>query len=234
MHDDVAAVLDRAAEAGRGEGAVDHQRYAGLMGDGGDRRHVHDLQAGVAQGLTEDEPRLRPDRLAKALGVARMDERRLDPEARQGVGEEVVAAAVDRGRRDDVPAGIHQRRYREVERRLPARRADRPDAPFQRRDPLFQHGDRRVRDAGVDVAGTFEVEEGGRLLGVVEDVGGRLVDRYRARAGRWVRLLARVQAERVALEGQWVSHRLSPRRACAWQAAQRGEAPPSVLPSQAP
>ena len=43
VHDDVAAVLDRAEKAGRGEGAVDHQGNAGLVRDGGDRRHVHDL-----------------------------------------------------------------------------------------------------------------------------------------------------------------------------------------------
>ena len=139
VHDDVAAVLEGAEEAGRGEGAVDHERYALLMGDGGDRRHVHDLQAGVAQGLAEHEAGLRPDRLAEPFGVAGMDEARLDSEARQGMGEEVVAAAVDRGGRDDVTARIHQGRHREMKCRLPARRADRADAPFQRRDPLLQH-----------------------------------------------------------------------------------------------
>ena len=78
-------------------------------------------------------------------------------------------------------------------------------------------------------AGALQVEERGRLLGVVEDVGGGLVDRHRARAGRRIRLLAGVQAQRVALEGQWVSHRLSPGRTDAAQAAARREALPSVL-----
>ena len=233
MHDDVAAELERTAEAGGGEGAVDHQRNAGVMGDGGDRRHVHDFEAGIAQRLAEDEARFRADRLAKPIGVAGIDEACLDPEARQGVGEEVVAATVDRGGGDDVPARIHQCHHREMERRLPARRADRADAPFQRRNPFFQHRDRGVRNARVDMAGAFEVEERGRLLGVVEDVGGGLIDRHRARAGRRVRLLARMQAQRVALEGQWVSHRLSPRRTDSARGAVRREAPPSVLRSQA-
>ena len=226
-------MLDRTAKAGRGEGAVDHQGHARLVGDGGYRRHVHDLQAWVAQGLAEEEAGLRPDRLAEPVGVAGMDEARLDAEARQGMREEVVATAVDRGGGDDVPAGVHQGRHGEVKRRLPARRADRADTPFQRRDSLLQHRHRRVGDAGVDMACALQVEERGRLLGVVEDVGGGLVDRHGARASRGVRLLARVQAQRVALEGQWVSHRLSPRRTDSAQAAVRREALPSVLRWQA-
>ena len=229
VHHDVAAELEGAAEAGRGEGAVDHQRHARLVGDGGDGRHVHDLEAGVAQGLAEDETGLGPNRPAEPLGVTGVDEAGLDAETRHRVGEQVVAAAVDRGRRDDVSARIHQRRDGEVERRLPARRADRADAAFERRDPLLQHRHRRVGDARVDVAGALEVEERRRLLGVVEDVGGGLIDRHRARAGHRIRLLPRVEAQRVALEGQGVSHHQSPRQS----SAVRREAPSFVLRWQA-
>ena len=47
----------------------------------------------------------------------------------------------------------------------------------------------------VDVARHLQREQVGRVLGVVEDVGGRLVDRYRAGARGRIRLLARVQRQ---------------------------------------
>ncbi len=206
VHDDVGAVLERPAQVGRGEGVVDHQRDRRVVGDLGDRRQVHDLQPRVAQGLAEDQPRLRPDRLGEALRVARVDEGRLDAEAGQRMGEQVVAAAVDRRRRDDVPALTHQGGDAQEQRRLAARRADRPDAALERGQPLLQHRDGRVGDARIDVPGPFQVEQRRRLVGVFEHVGGGLVDRHRPRAGGRIGVLPGVKAERVELEQLGVEH----------------------------
>ena len=49
----------------------------------------------------------------------------------------------------------------------------------------------------IDVAGAFEIEQRRRVIGIGEDVGGGLVDRHGARAGRRIGALAGVQAERV-------------------------------------
>ena len=46
-----APVLDRPAEVGRGEGVVDHQRHAGLVGDRGDRLDVEHVDPRVADRL---------------------------------------------------------------------------------------------------------------------------------------------------------------------------------------
>ena len=50
---------------------------------------------------------------------------------------------------------------------------------FHCRHRAFQHGLGGVHDAGVDVAGHLQVEQVGTVLGVVEGVGGGLVDRER-------------------------------------------------------
>ena len=179
------------------------------MRDAGDLRDVQDLEAGIADRLAEQEAGLGPDRRGEGLRIARVDEGRLDAEARQGELQQVGAAAVERLGRDDVAAGAHQGRDREVQRRLTARRRDRADPALERGDALLEHRRGRVRDARVDVPGALEVEERRRLIGIGEHVGGGLVDRHRAGAGRRVRPLAGVQRERVGSKKLWV-HEVSP------------------------
>ena len=94
---------------------------------------------------------------------------------------------------------LEQRGDGEMHRRHAARGADRADAAFQRGEPLLEHRRRRVGDARIDVAGAFEVEQRGGVIGVLEHVRGGLVDRHGARAGRRIGVLAGVQAQR--LEG---------------------------------
>ena len=160
-------------------------------------RNVEHVEPGVAERFAEHEPRVRADRGAPRVEVARVDEGRLDAEARQGVGEQVVRAAVERAARDDVRAGADQRGEREVQRRLAARRRDRADAAFERGDALLEYGVGRVRDARIDVPAALHVEERRGVVGVLEDVGGGQVDRRRARAELRVGDLSGVQAERV-------------------------------------
>ncbi len=206
VHDDVAAVLDRAEQRRRGEGVVDHQRQLRLVGDRGDRRDVHHLEAGIAERLAVDEPRLGADSGAEAVVVARIHEARRDPEARQGVGEQIVRAAVDRARRHDVAALPHQRRDRQVQRGLARRGADRADAALERGEALLEHGDGRVGDPAVDVAGALEVEQRRGVVDALKHVGRRLVDRHRARAEHRVGVLAGVERERVEAQEFGIGH----------------------------
>jgi hypothetical protein len=48
---------------------------------------------------------------------------------------------------------------------------------------LKQYGGGRITDPGIDIAVLLQLEKLGRLVGAVEDVGRRLVNRHRARAG---------------------------------------------------
>ncbi len=210
MGDDVGAQLEGAAEIGRGEGIVDHERQAGLVGDLGDGRDVHYLEPGIAERLAVEEARLGPYRRLEGGGVARIDEARDDAEARQGVVEEIVAAAIERGRGDDMPALAHERGDAEMERRLAACRGDGADAAFECRDALLEHGDRRIRDAAVDMAGALEVEERGRLVDILEDEGGGLVDGHGAGARRRIGSLAGMEREGVEFEVLGIDHGRSP------------------------
>jgi hypothetical protein len=125
---------------------------------------------------------------------------------KKGVGEEVVRAAVDRARRDDMAALAHQGGDREVEGGLAAGGADRPHPALEGSDPFLEHRDRGVGDAAVDVAGALEIEQGGRLVDVAEDIGRGLVDRHGACPSRRVWLLAGMQAEGVEAQEFGVGH----------------------------
>ena len=138
---------------------------------------------------------VRSDGGAEAVEIARLDERGRDAEARQRVGEEIDAAAIERGRRDDMVAGAEQRRDGKMHRRHAARRAHRADAVFERRQPLFQHRRRRIGNARVDVAGALQVEQAGGMIGIVEHIRGGLIDRHRARARDRIGMLPGMQAQ---------------------------------------
>ncbi len=196
MHDDVAAMLDRPAEIGRGEGGIDQQRQARAMRHRRHRRDVEHLEAGIAEDLGEDEPRLGPDRRGEGGGVAGIDEARGDAEARQRQLQQVDRAAIERGGRDDVAARPHQGGDGEMQRRLAARGADRADAALERREPLLEHGDGGIGDARIDVAGLLEIEERGGVVAVAEDVARRLIDRHGARAGDGIGPLPGMERQR--------------------------------------
>src|SRR5258706_12408689 len=71
-----------------------------------------------------------------------------------------------------------------------------PDpATGSRAVPIYQTTSYVFRDT--EHAASLHVEERGGVLGVAEDVRGGLVDRDRARAGRWIGRLACVQRESI-------------------------------------
>ncbi len=184
------------------------------MGDFRDGRDVENLEAGIADGLADDEPSLRTNSGGEARVIPGTDQGRADVEARQRLHEQVDRAAIERRRGDDVIAGAGEGRDGEVHRRHPARRAERADAAFERGDALFKHRRRRVGDARIEMAGAFEVEERSGVVGIIEDVGRRLIDRHGARAGRRVGALTGVQAQRVegGRAGGWHDDSLQMRR----------------------
>ena len=84
VDDDVGAMLDRPAQVGRGEGVVDDQRDAGLVGDLGDGRDVEHVDARVADRLAVEHAwSCGVIALAEVLGVVRVDEDGVDAEAAQ-------------------------------------------------------------------------------------------------------------------------------------------------------
>ena len=195
MHHDVGAELDGLAEVRRGKGVVDQQRNFRRMCDLGNLGDVEHFEAGIADGFTDHEPRVWPDRGAESLEVARLHERRRDAEARQRVRQQIDGAAIERGGGHDVVAGIEQGCDGQMHCGHAARRRDRADAVFQRRQPLLQYRDRRIGDAGIDVAGAFEVEQCGGVVGILEHVRRGLVDRDRARSRHGIGMLSRMEGQ---------------------------------------
>ena len=90
--------------------------------------------------------------------------------------EELVGAAVEVVGRDDLVAHLGDVQQGERGRRLPGGHRQRAGAAFDRGDALLEHVGGRVHDPGVDVPELLQGEQVRRVLGVLEDVGGRLVD----------------------------------------------------------
>ena len=192
VHDDVGAVLEGAAQEGRGHGVVDDQRHAVAVGDFGQRGDVGDVAERVADGFAIDGLGAGVDQALEGVRLAIVGKTHLDAELRQAVREQVVGAAVERGRGDDVVADAGNRLDGGGDGGHAAGHREAADAAFHRRDALFEHGVGRVGDAGVDVAGHLEVEQVGAVLGVVERVGRGLVDGHGGGVGGGFRAVAGV------------------------------------------
>ncbi len=178
VDDDVGAVLEGLDEVRRRDRVVDDQRDAVLVRDVRDGADVEHVDLRVADGLGEEELRVGPDRGGPLLGVVLvLDEGRLDAELGERVLEEVVRAAVDRARRDEVVAGLGDVEHGGGLGRLAAREQQCARAALERGETLLDDRLRRVLDAGVDVAELGQREEVGRVVGAVEHVRRGLVDR---------------------------------------------------------
>ena len=189
MHDDVGAVLKGAAQARRRHGVVHNQRHAAPVAGVGHRLQVGDVARRVAERLAEHGlgvfVHVRGD-------VIVLGETHADAEARQGVGEQVVGAAVEAAGGDDVVAVLGDGEHRVGDGRHARRQRQRADAALHFGDALFQHRGCRVHDARVDVALDLEVEQVGAVLRVLEGVGGGLVDGRDRRARGRLGLVAAV------------------------------------------
>ncbi|MNZ66269.1 hypothetical protein D3C78_844880 [compost metagenome] len=195
VHHDVGAVLERPAEDRRGHGVVDDQRHAVAVRGVGQGLQVDDVAGRVADGFAEHRLGALVDQRFQCGDVVMGCEARLDAEARQGVRQQVVSPAIQLGHRDDVVAGLGDGLDRIGDRRHARGHRQRPDATFQRSDAFLQHGVGRVHDPRIDVAGHLQVEQVGAVLGVVERVGGGLVDRHGHRPGGRIGAVAGVDGE---------------------------------------
>ena len=161
------------------------------------RCEVGDVALRIAERLDEHRLGPRVDQRLEGLGPAVVGKARLDAVLRQGVGEQIVGAAVQRAGGDDVVAGLGDRQDRVGDRRLPGGERERRDAALERRQALLQHVLRRIHDARVDVARHLQVEQVGAVLRIVERVGDGLIDRHRDRLGGRVRGIAAVNGDRL-------------------------------------
>jgi hypothetical protein len=97
MDDDIAAMLEGPAKVGGRHRIVDDDRHAvgvGHVRDGGEVGHI---ARRVADGLAKHGFRPAIDLRGHGLDIVRRREAHLDAELRQGVGEQIIGAAVEGG-----------------------------------------------------------------------------------------------------------------------------------------
>ena len=102
--------------------------------------------------------RLRPHRLPPGVEVGAVDQRRGDAEARQELGDHIVAGAEQRARGDDMVAGLQVAEQRRRHRRHAARHGAARLRAFQQAHALLEHGDGRIGVARIDEARILALE----------------------------------------------------------------------------
>ena len=202
IDDDRRAVLERPRDQRSGR-VVGDQRNAERPADVGDLADRKDVELRVGEDLGVISARLRVGRAAERLGIARIDEAGLDAELLQRLREQRPRAAVEIGRRDDVVAGLGEVQHRIGGGRLPRGDRESRSAAFERRDAGLERVPGWVLDAGIDVAELFKREEPRGVPGVLELVGGRLVDRHRDCAADRVGAIG-AAVQRQSLRSQFV------------------------------
>ena len=193
--EDVRAVINRPHQADA-DGVVHDQRNAVFVRDLGKDLEVRHVELGIADRFDINGARFRRDGLAERLRVARVHELHRAAQLREGVMEKLVRAAVKIVARDNFIAQPRDGQQRIGDGRLAGSHAERAGAAFDGGHALLENIGRRIHQARVDVAEFFQREQIGRVFGVFEDVGGRLVDRHRARQRGGVGSLAGVQRQR--------------------------------------
>ena len=179
MHDDIRPVLDGAQQIWRGEGVVDDQRDVVLMRDCGHGVDVDKVGVRVADGLDVENLRVILNGILENLRALRgIDEGRGDAPIRCRMLKEIVGAAVNIRRCDDVLAVVHEALHRRRDRCSARGKSQRTDAALQRRDALLEDILGRVRQAAIDVARIAQAEAIRRMLAVAEHIGRRLIDRH--------------------------------------------------------
>ena len=177
VNHDVGTMLNGTTQVGAWHSVVNDQGHAVGMRDLGQPTDVGDVAQGIADGLAIDRLGLVVDQLGKVIRLAVVGKTHLNAELRQGVGKQVVGAAVQGRGRHNVVAGFGDGLDGVGDRRLTRRYGQGRNAALERSDPLFQHVLGRVHDPGIDVAQNLQVKQVCTMLGVVKGIGHRLINR---------------------------------------------------------
>ena len=153
MDHDVGAVLDGPDQVGGAESVVDDQRQAVAVGQIGQGVDVGNVGVGVAQGLDVQGLGVVLNGGLHRGKVVDVDEGGLDAVERQGVGQQVIRAAVDGLLGHDMFPGGGQRLDGVGDGRCAGGQSQRCHAALQCCHPLFQHVLRGIGQPSVDVAG---------------------------------------------------------------------------------
>ena len=189
MDNNVCAVLERTEEVRRCECGVYNKRNLMCMCNGCDLFNVNQRCVRVTDGLDEDGLCLIVNRVFKSALFIRVYERCGDAVLRERVLEQIVGAAVDGLRGNDVVTCACEVEKRIVDGCCTGSDAKCRYAALQGCNALLKCVHGGVRQTAVDVACICEREAGCCVCGVLEDEGSRLIDRHCAGIGGGVRVL---------------------------------------------
>ena len=162
---DVRSPLDGTAVNGRGERVVDDQGHAVGMGRRSETLDIENGERRVGDCLAEHALSVRSKRRLKLLlGSVGGYEGALDAHAVHGVGEQVVAAAVNRGARHHMVTVTRDVEHGEEVRRLAGAREHSRGTALELGDLRCHVIVRGVLQTRVEVAGFLEVEEAPHVL----------------------------------------------------------------------
>ena len=170
MHDDVCSMLYRTNEVGRAERIVYDERNPVAVGDVGHGINVYDVAIGVSQCFDEYGFGVFLYGLFEIVEVFRVDECSGDAVCRQGVGQEVVAAAVNGFGGYDVVACTRDVFESITDGGCSRSYSQSGYSSFQGGYAFLEHSLRAVGQPSVDVAGGLQSEACGGIVRVVEHV----------------------------------------------------------------
>ena len=189
VHHDVGAVLERTNQVGARDCVVDDEGNAVLVGHSRDAFDVQDVDLRVSNCFAEESLGVWANRLLPGVEVILvLHKGDLDADLGQRVLEQVVGSAINRGGAHNVVARMRDVQNRVGGRCLTRREQEGSGATLEGRNPLLRNVLRGVHDAGVNVSEFCQRKKVRGVLGAVEDIRGRAIDRCRARLGGRVRL----------------------------------------------
>ena len=187
VDDQIGAPLEGPAEPGGCERVVDDQQGARGSRQAGQGLQIGDHAARIRQALHEQRlGALSQDGLDRGE-VLRIDEVAVPVELRERSAELRDRAAVEPGGCREPFAGLDQREEGQDLGGVSRGGAGRAAAALQAGNALLQRGDGRIAETGVDEAEGLEVEQGRRMVGVVERIRRGLVNRGLPCPRSWIR-----------------------------------------------
>ena len=176
VHHNICAVLNGANEIGCAKGVVNDQGQTALVGKGRNGIDIRDIAVGIAQGFQIDGFCVGSNGLFHLCQIVGIHKGGGDPIERQGVGQQIITAAVDGLLGYNVISCLGQRLNGIGDGGSAGGQGQGCYTSLQRRNPLFQHILCGIGQAAVNISGIRQTEAGRCVRGVVEHIGGGLVN----------------------------------------------------------
>ncbi len=141
------------------------------------------LPAGLPIELAIDRLGVFVDQPLDDVGLVARGEATGNALARQDVRQQRMGGPIELRHRYDVAAAVGQIDQREMHGRLAGGNRERSDTALEFGDPRLEYRRGRIGDPAVAIALGFQIEQGRAMVGAVEGVGNRLVDRNGDGAG---------------------------------------------------